>query len=49
MIVVFWWVAVLITALFSVAMVIFFACQWIIYFRVERSVLQQQKLDQTTE
>ncbi|MCI1637294.1 MAG: hypothetical protein SOH95_01115 [Bifidobacterium crudilactis] len=44
MLTVFWWVAVTISALFFIAMVVIFICQWIVYFRVEQTTLRQQKI-----
>jgi dipeptidyl aminopeptidase/acylaminoacyl peptidase len=37
-------VAVTISALFFIAMVVIFICQWIVYFRVEQTTLRQQKI-----
>lgn len=44
MITVFWWLAVVISIFFFIVMLIIFVCQWIIYFRVERTTLEQQKI-----
>lgn len=44
MLTMFWWVAVTISALFFIAMVVIFICQWVIYCRVEQTTLRQQKI-----
>jgi hypothetical protein len=46
MITVFWWMAICISVLFFIVMLVIVACQWIIYFRIERTTLKQQKLAQ---
>jgi heme exporter protein D len=38
----FFWLATVITVAFLVMMVILFICQWVIYFRVEKTVMQRQ-------
>lgn len=46
MISVFWWVSVVITVFFAVAVVVVFVCLWITYFRVERTTLEQKRIDE---
>ncbi|MCI1219632.1 MAG: hypothetical protein LKF99_03730 [Bifidobacterium sp.] len=46
MITVFWWVSVVITVFFAVAVVVVFVCLWITYFRVERTTLEQKRIDE---
>jgi nitric oxide reductase large subunit len=46
---VFWWVSIIITLLFLIALVVFFICQWIIYFRVERTVRGQNHAAEVTK
>ena len=35
--------SVVITILFAIAIVIIFICQWVIYFRIERSTLEVRR------
>ncbi|MFR0500229.1 MULTISPECIES: hypothetical protein [Limosilactobacillus] len=35
----FFWLAMIVTALFFVLVLVLFVCQWIIYYRVERTWL----------
>ena len=52
MITMFWWMSVMITIFFFIAVLVIFVCLWITYFRVERTMLEQKKAEEhsaTTE
>lgn len=45
----FWWVSIIITLLFFISIAVIFVCQWIVYFRIERTTLAQMKLNEKEE
>ncbi len=41
---VFLYILLAISFIFFVLMLVIFACQWVIYFRIERTTLEQNKI-----
>ncbi|MFT8704888.1 hypothetical protein [Bifidobacterium aquikefiricola] len=39
-----WCFAVVVSALFFIAMVVITICQWVIYYRIEKTTLKQRKV-----
>lgn len=48
MITMFWWMSVMITIFFFIAVLVIFVCLWITYFRVERTMLEQKKAEENS-
>ena len=40
----FFWLATVITGDFFVMAIVLFICQWVIYFRVEKTMLERRRL-----
>lgn len=43
----FFWLATVITGDFFVMAIVLFICQWVIYFRVEKTMLERRQLSRT--
>ncbi|MCH3922796.1 hypothetical protein [Limosilactobacillus sp.] len=46
---IFFWVATVITAIFFILVLVLFVCQWVIYTRVEKTMLRYDHFQQKKE
>ena len=43
----FFWLATVITVAFLAMAIVLFICQWVIYFRVDKTMLERRQLSRT--